>query len=75
MKRLILLAAILISGCAVPIQPELPLPPSLTLPTLTEEQETRLKAWDYEIFEVLVRRETTRQRRIETLEGIIRTTH
>jgi len=75
MKRLILLAAILISGCAVPIQPELPLPPSLTLPTLTEEQETRLKAWDNEIFEVLVRRETTRQRRIETLEMIIKTTH
>jgi len=75
MKSLILISAILISGCALPVAPELPLPPPLQLPALTEEQETRLKQCDYDIFEVLVRRETTRQRRIETLENIIRSTH
>ena len=78
MKRLILLSAILITSCSTPyIQPKLPLP--VTPPfeqqyIISAEEEEQLKTLPT-VYIKVVRQKQGYKKRIETLEGIIRSTH
>jgi len=78
MNRLTLIAAILISSCAVPVQPVLRLPdapPYEAKHILTADEEKQLRQELPVISEKLIRQKIGYEKRIETLEGIIRTTH
>lgn len=77
----LLIAGALLSGCAGKtrgVVAVLPLPPELVMPIthrLSPEQDDHLFDEHQDIYDVIGWREDLYLKRIETLKGIIRTTH
>lgn len=73
-KTIILLiaASSLINCSGIPSQAKLPLPPEINYPVITAED---VKCLSDEVFGKIVKRDKLKSARIETLKGIIRSTH